>query len=238
MCTFTLLKEIKNTTLNSKELIELQLELECKRVVDDNTLIRIPCAHPDDIPRFLVAHHDSSFITFFHHDLPTYLRSQLTALSPEQAYRDYEKVKAILAQEKPCEDMWHGTSYIFTNILNEHIYPDAVRLYDDVHHNLLQRYERWKHIGSKTVYGIIVDGQIVASCGSSRENEKSAEAWVITEPAFRRRSYARQVTVAWARDIQQQGKVAFYSHDQSNLASQAVARSLGLISFVEAVAYV
>ena len=236
MCLFILLKEIKNTTLNSRELIELQLELECKRVVDDNRLVRIPCAHPDDIPRFLIAYHDTSFTPFFHQNLPEYLRSQLTALSPEQAFRDYEGVKAILAQDKPCEDMWHGTSYTFTDRPNEHMSLDVVRLYDDVHYDLLQRYEHWKRIDNKTVYGIIVDGQIVASCGSSRENDKSGEAWVITEPAFRRRGYARQVTSAWA--YQQQGKVPFYSHHQSNTASQAVARSLGLLSFMEAMAYI
>ena len=58
-----------------------------------------------------------------------------------------------------------------------------------------------------------------------------------TLPEFRRRGYARQVTAAWAHDIQQQDKVPFYSHRLSNLASQAVARSLGLIPFQTAVAY-
>ncbi len=35
-------------------LIELQLELECKKLLEGNTLIPIPCSNPDGIPRFLV----------------------------------------------------------------------------------------------------------------------------------------------------------------------------------------
>jgi predicted GNAT family acetyltransferase len=102
---------------------------------------------------------------------------------------------------------------------------------------MLEQYGHWASVCGKTVYGIVVAGRIVASCGSVRENGKSAEAWVITEPEFRRRGYARQVTAAWAHDLRRQGKVAFYSHTQDNIASRAVARSLGLIQFAEAVAY-
>jgi predicted GNAT family acetyltransferase len=92
-------------------------------------------------------------------------------------------------------------------------------------------------VGSKTVYGIIVDDQIVASCGSVRENDKCAEAWVTTEPAFRGRGYARQVTAAWAHHLQKTGKIPFYSHAQENLASERVAHSLALLPFLTGWAY-
>ncbi len=72
---------------------------------------------------------------------------------------------------------------------------------------------------------------------SVRENETCAEAWVWTLPDFQRRGYARQVTSAWAQDLQVQGKLPFYSHKLSNVASAAVARSLGLIDVATAVAY-
>ncbi len=72
---------------------------------------------------------------------------------------------------------------------------------------------------------------------SVRENDRCAEAWVWTLPEFQRRGYARQVTSAWARDLQVQDKVPFYSHRVSNLASAAAARSLELVRFVTATAY-
>jgi RimJ/RimL family protein N-acetyltransferase len=130
-----------------------------------------------------------------------------------------------------------GKSYIFPRTLTRDMYLDAVRLDDERHQKLLQRYEHWKSVADKTVYGIIVEDRIVASCGWVRENDKSAEAWVITEPAFRGHGYARQVTTAWAHHLQQRGKVPFYSHAQHNLASQGVVRSLGLALFLAAVAY-
>jgi hypothetical protein len=220
-----------------KGLIELQLELECKGVVNGNTLVRIPGRDPDDIPRFLVIQHEQSYIAYFRHDLSPHVRLQLTTLPFEQAFHDHEQVKAILANYTPCEDMFIGKSYVFPQTLTTDLYPDAVRLDELRHCDLLQRYEHWQSVNGKTVFGIIIEGCIVSSCGSVRENDKSAEAWVITEPAFRGRGYARQVTAAWAHSIQQQGKVPFYSHAQHNLASQGVARSLGLVQFLSAVAY-
>ena len=73
---------------------------------------------------------------------------------------------------------------------------------------------------------------------SSRENELAAEAWAQTSPAFRRLGYASQVTVACAHDLQKEGKIPFYSHGTENTVSEAVARRLGLIRFLDDVGYI
>jgi hypothetical protein len=45
------------------------------------------------------------------------------------------------------------------------------------------------------------------------------------------------VTAAWGCYLLQQGKIPFYSHVVGNLASQAVARSLGLRQYIADVGY-
>jgi predicted GNAT family acetyltransferase len=82
-----------------------------------------------------------------------------------------------------------------------------------------------------------VDGQIVSTCQSSRENDLAGEAWVRTLESYRRRGYARQVTAAWGSWLRQHGKTPYYSHRWDNLASQAVAQSLGLIQYIADAGY-
>jgi hypothetical protein len=206
------------------QLTELQLELECIGVDSGNLLIRVPCANPDNIARFLVVHHDDAYTVYFRHDLPHHIREALAALPHKHAYEDHGTVTRILGQDAPCTEISSFKSYVFPDTLSPDIYPDAGRLPD-------------KNEFGRPVYGIVVASQVVSACVSSRENAKCAEAWVWTLPPFQRRGYARQATVAWAHDLQRQGKIPFYSHKSSNLASQAVAQSLGLIRFQAAVAY-
>jgi ribosomal protein S18 acetylase RimI-like enzyme len=215
----------------------LQLELECKGVVAGQTLVRIPGAEPDDIPRVHVVRLDDTYQAFVRHDVSASLRQALATLSPEEAFADHERVQAILASDALCTQLWRGHSYVFPPLLPTAVSSVAVRLDDRQHRDLLAHDEHWSSVGGKTVYGVIVGNRIVSACGSARENSRSAEAWVITAPEFRRRGYARQVTASWAADVQAQGKVPFYSHVVDNMASRAVALSLGLRPFLAAVAY-
>ncbi|MFT3893402.1 MAG: GNAT family N-acetyltransferase [Anaerolineales bacterium] len=87
-----------------------------------------------------------------------------------------------------------------------------------------------------TVYAIEQEGVIVSACVSSRQNGRSAEAWVATHPNHRRKGYAQQVVSAWAGSMQRQGIIPFYSHSLQNTNSGNLARTLGLIHvFDEAV---
>ena len=207
-----------------ERLTELQLELECIAVEHGNLLVRIPCAHPDDIPRLLVTRHGDTYRSYFRNDLPRCVRHELEMLAPHQAFDDPERVRRVLALDSPCDDHATFQSYVFPMTLSPDLYPDAVRLPEP---NTIGR----------PVFGIVIDGQVVSACESVRENDICAEAWVWTLPEFQGRGYARQVTSAWAHDLQLQDKLPFYSHKVSNLASAAVARSLGLVHFVTASAY-
>lgn len=158
-------------------------------------------------------------------------------LPPAHAFSAPGTIRDILYKDAPCERVWSGKSYVFPPTLATNPYPDAVRLDDESYRSLTEQPNQGGGIAGKTAYAIITQEHIVSLCQSVRENGKSAEAWVVTEPEFRRRGYARQVTAAWAHDVQRQGKVAFYSHLMDNLASEALARSLGLVQFLTAVGY-
>jgi hypothetical protein len=80
-------------------------------------------------------------------------------------------------------------------------------------------------------FAVVRDGAAVSLCFSSRIGAAVCEAGVITLPAFRGRGYATDTTAAWARAIQDAGRVPVYSTSWSNLASQGVARHLGLMLF-------
>jgi hypothetical protein len=72
----------------------------------------------------------------------------------------------------------------------------------------------------------LVDGRVAAVCETSRSAPTSVEAGVWTYEPYRRRGLAAAVTAAWACQVA--GRTAFYSTSEDNLASQGVARRLGL----------
>ena len=84
---------------------------------------------------------------------------------------------------------------------------------------------------------ILVDREEVSWAWSVRENRVAAEVAVETAAHFRLHGYGRQVTAAWAHHIMDKGKVAFYSFARGNVASEALARSLGVVEFSNVAAY-
>lgn len=219
--------------MNAAELIRAQLALECIGLDEDGLLVRIPGSDPDQIARFYVYRHADGYTRFARHDVPPDIREQLLALAPETAFVDPSTVQRVLEQHRPSGGYAVGRSYVFPETLTPRDFPNVVQL-DEIPDTPIDRFV--PHLAaspSRPAQVVVVDGCIVSACVSARENEASAEAWVRTLPDFRRQSYARQTTAAWAHRIQQLGKVPFYSHYRDNLASQAVAQSLGLLRFAD-----
>jgi predicted GNAT family acetyltransferase len=61
-----------------------------------------------------------------------------------------------------------------------------------------------------------------------REDESCGEAWVYTDPAYRRKGLAKKVASGWAHSLLSMGKVPFYSHKIENAASSSLAEALQL----------
>lgn len=127
-------------------------------------------------------------------------------------------VKRILSGKTPSHvPVSEFRSYYFLTAPSSDEYADVVRQGDR--------------------FVVLVDGEPISWAWSSRSNSRASELATETKPDFHRRGYPRQVCSAWAQYELGQGKIAFYSHRRENVASQALATSLGVIHFVDGVNY-
>jgi len=218
--------------------MQLQLAIECVGLDEDGLLVRIPGPDPDEIARVYAYRHGDGHTMYFRRDLPASLRGQVQALGAEAAFHDREAVKALLATDAPCTEVGVFHTYVFPSMVaaNPSQFPDVVRL-GETHRELIDEYQAGMDVVDRAVFAMIRDGMIVSTCVSVRENEDAGECYVFTLPEYRRRGYGRQVTAAWGHHLREQGKVAFYSHTEWNMASRAVAQSLGLLPCFSITAY-
>jgi hypothetical protein len=166
---------------------------------------------------FTISHHPGGHIRFYRYDLPHHIRRQIEALDPETALRDHAAVRQILDRYVPCDTVFAGKGYHFARVPSSAECPDAV--YRD------------------GCYVILVDGKPVSWAWTADESEQAAELAVETIAKHQRRGYARQVVAAWAAHVLGEGKVAFYSHEVDNTASEALAHSLGVVQYAVATTY-
>ncbi|CAA9374703.1 MAG: hypothetical protein AVDCRST_MAG93-8722 [uncultured Chloroflexia bacterium] len=75
---------------------------------------------------------------------------------------------------------------------------------------------------------VLEGGTGVASCFSSRLTARAAHAGLWTDGAFQGRGYGSDATAAWACAVREMGRIPLYGTEWENLASQGVARKLGL----------
>lgn len=207
----------KLDSVSEVELIRLNVELE--NWIDLwGDLFPLSGSDPKQAAQFIIACHSQGCERFFWYDLPLPIREKLSRLNLEQALYDFELVKRILSEDRACEDVWGGKGYVFKHIHDPAEYSDVTQFED--------------------AFVVIVDGKQVACAWSQEENEKAAELAVEVLPEYRRRGYARQVASAWANHVMQDGRVAFYSHLHDNVASQALAHSLGVVQYAVSAGYV
>ena len=85
--------------------------------------------------------------------------------------------------------------------------------------------------GRAPVLAVMEDGHPVSVCFCARASAVAAEAGVETAGRYRGRGLAPRVTAAWARALRAEGRMPLYSTHWTNLASLAVARKLGLMTY-------
>ena len=222
--------------MDTIDLIRLHLALEGTGIDAAGQMVRIPCDDPDTLFRVYVTRHAGGDTIFFQAGLSPSVRSRLLQLPITIFFEHPQQVEAVLAEDGPCTDRHIGKSYVFLGSLSAAWYPHVMRL-AQVDPQVVRQFNPGLDPCQKEIFAVLADGKIVATCESSRENEFAGEAWVQTLEPYRRRGFARQVTAAWGHWLQQHGKVPFYSHRLDNLASQSVARSLGLIQYIEDTGY-
>lgn len=150
-----------------------------------------------------------------HAELPDALAAELTALL------DDEPVPRDFAAEPGCAAALREALRAHVEIVSEYRGP-AFLLPAMTEPDPEIELDR-----ARLVARLRVDGQVVASCECARLTPRAAEAGVETGPSSRGRGFATRVVAAWARAIQDSGRLALYSTWWENAASLAVARKLG-----------
>lgn len=85
--------------------------------------------------------------------------------------------------------------------------------------------------GRAPVLAVVAEGAPVSICFCARLSEVAAEAGLETAAPFRGRGLGPRVTAAWAEAIRASGRLPLYSTSWTNVASLAVARTLGLTAY-------
>jgi len=190
-------------------------------------------------PRFFFGHTNEGSIYRFRHDLPDNVIAQLKEVAAAEPMpvnsqkipRNRRQFEDILQSHAPIERVWMGPAYRFP----EHITPptNIVRL-SRTDAGLLKGgfAEMVSELNSSQPYlAIIEDSQALAICRSVRLSSHAHEAGVDTLIGYRRRGYATSVVAAWALAVRALNRIPLYSTSWDNVASQGVARRLGLVQY-------
>lgn len=201
--------------------------------------INEPTGDVKPAPRFFFGYTNEGSICKFRHDLPGTIVAQLKEVAAAEPLpmnsrktpKNHRQFKDILLRHSPIERVWMGPAYRFP----EHIIPptNVVRLsYENV--GLLKgdlADIRPELDSPHPCLAIIEDSQVVSICRSVRASARAHEAGVDTLTGYRRRGHATSVIAAWALALRALNCIPLYSTSWDNVASQGVARRLGLVQY-------
>jgi hypothetical protein len=190
-------------------------------------------------PRLLVARTAAGDVVRFGYEAPLELVARLAGtLARERPVADFgapltvaNELRAALDEHGPVTEERSGPAYRFPDGVRgsagaTEITTDNLALVAWTFPWLVDELADWA-----PCFAVVRDGAAVSVCFSSRNGPRAACAGVETLPDFRGRGYAPLATAAWEGAIRASGRVPFYSTTWDNLASQAVARKLGLVMF-------
>ncbi|MEJ7902119.1 MAG: GNAT family N-acetyltransferase [Thermomicrobiales bacterium] len=231
------------TSLAPTDLELMKIQIEALFTHDDRGRI-VTINEPDGgpTPRFFFGRTSAGNRSRVRHDLPQAAARRLEALAirepvggdPRAMPRRLDAMLAILGEAGEGRVGHVGPAYRFPEEIaepagvtritasNAHLLRSMPTYFADVERGL-DAYE------PRLV--VIEDGVAVSICNSARLTDRAAEAGVDTLADYRGRGYAAKVVAAWALAIRETGRTPLYSTSWDNLASQAVARRLGLVRY-------
>ncbi|MGE3075339.1 MAG: GNAT family N-acetyltransferase [Dehalococcoidia bacterium] len=146
------------------------------------------------------------------------------------ATEDEAQLKSAVAEHRPVEAEYRGPAFVVPDIEAPggcEPVGSALRL----HPELLAR--GWKAGETGPYVGVVRDGMVVSVCYSSRLSAEAAAAGVETASNYRGQGLAAEAVRGWAAAVQSTGRIAFYSTQWTNEASQRVAEKLHARQFGE-----
>lgn len=201
----------------------LQMELEGKGVIGEHTIRQIKAVPGEEMPLMLLAQlADQKLVTYYDESLSSDLQAQFRGCVSAMKFPDIEPVLNVLALYNLEVETGHYKTYVF---------PPRIAAGSEV--TCLSKHDpAVQAFGfdgfAEQVYAIERNGKIVSACVSVREDENCGEAWVYTDPAYRRKGLAAKVVNTWAHSLINIGKVPFYSHHIGNVPSARLAAALQL----------
>jgi hypothetical protein len=169
-----------------------------------------------------------------HEDLADDVAAKLQSLAqrprgrPSQWAREYADYLRVLAQSRPLQAVRSGPLYGFPDLRS--VATDAVSL-DAGNADLLRGgLDEWAPDAAlgRPMMAVVVGGRAVSVCTSVNASAAAHCAGVETVAGHRGKGFAGRAVTAWAKAVQAIGAVPYYGTTFDNLASQGVARNLGL----------
>jgi hypothetical protein len=197
----------------------------------------------DRAPRFFFGRTGEGNLWRVRDDLPEGMAQRLGELAADEPVHDDLRAeprhlaafREVLGAEHGGEASYFGPAYRFPKELAAPSFETTRLAYADL--PLLCRMgwnveaEAEQFAAREPYLAVIADGAAVSVCCCARRTERVAEAGLETLEGYRGRGYGPAVTAAWARAIRDSGRIPLYSTSWDNLASQAVARRLGLVRY-------
>jgi GNAT superfamily N-acetyltransferase len=220
----------------------MELQVETLYRCDPDGRLRCVNEPGDPIaPRFFMGRTPGGNLWRFTHDLPDDLVQALEQLCRAEPVSDdlasppqhYAAVRAALHTHALIVSEFRGPAYRTPADIQP--LPGAILATQAS----VQILERWfsdilPYWGAaQPVAAVVEQGAAVAVCFCSRVTARAAEAGVETIPAFRGRGYAAAAVTTWAAEVRRRGLLPLYSTSWDNLASQGVARKLGMQRYGE-----
>ena len=137
----------------------------------------------------------------------------------------------VLARHGSIKEEGGGPAYRFPETIVE---PGGAVEVTDENLAVVRETHPWLYRDLATFgpcWAVLEDGVAASICISSRIGARALEAGLFTVPEYRGRGYAVAVTAAWGASVRASGRIPLYSTTWENVASQAVARRLGLETF-------
>lgn len=223
--------------MDLSDYLHIQLRLEGKCPVGNGRLRQVESVPDEEMPLMLIAQiADDQILAYYDEALPSELHTEMSKRIQNVTFPTIESLLEFLRSKNISFEVGHYKTYIFPSRFAELLDGNVIRLHKEDLSVQAFGFDGF----SEEVYAIECDGRIISACVSARENEFCGEAWVYTDPEFRKQGNAQKVVGAWAKSLISAGKVPFYSHKIQNIASANLANRLGFQPIFEeiVIAYV
>jgi hypothetical protein len=201
-------------------------------------------AELEPAPRFFMGRTKEGTVWRFRHDLPDDLardiedlcRFEPIATNMADLSTNMATIRATLQAHAPIIHEERGPAYwIPHNIVTPAAHVVQV---SETNAYLLEANFPWKltspsGLNTGPLAAAVVQGNAVSICYCARLTTLAAEAGVETVKAARGHGYASAAVAAWASVVRQHGLLPLYSTSWANVASQGVARKLGMVRYGE-----